>query len=359
MKISLLTTIALLVLAACNKADERNYDLDPSTICEGVRILGVSGTAQCSGTNPPSTVPTTLDVSQTFVAGSFNALSNTPDAASVCAGTSVFGTAGTALCSFAQITASGMHRSQGTALMNLATEATATSYASGYRLVPELTEDDTGGSGTVIPVARPAVDCGSTGTIAARIANCALLNPSAASWDGTVNGNAGQGRWQLVSRMSGHEAWRDQQTGLVWSEASDAGADWCDASGNGDAADGFFCNGNLESACAEFAGANELFVGDDYLGGSYADQKGGLGALTVPSVRWRLPTKYDYQTADNHGLRFVLKTPGANRLFWTATVSNANAAEAVVFDDEQGLVSTVIRSSASVRIRCVAATPLP
>lgn len=353
MKISLLTTIALLVLAACNKADERNYDLDPSTICEGVRILGVSGTAQCSGTNPPSTVPTTLDVSQTFVAGSFNALSNTPDAASVCAGTSVFGTAGTALCSFAQITASGMHRSQGTALMNLATEATATSYANGYRLVPELTEDDTGGSGTVIPVTRPSVDCGSTGTITTRIADCAL------SWDGTVNGNAGQGRWQLVSRMSGHEVWRDEQTGLMWSEASATGHNWCRASGNQESADAFLCGLNALSACAEFTGADEVFAGDDYSSGSYADEKAGLGALTVPSVRWRLPTKYDYQTADNHGVRFVLKSPGTDRRFWTATVSNSDAAQAVVFDDEQGLISTVLRSSTSVRIRCVAATPVP
>lgn len=356
-KISLLTTVLLLVLVACNKADESNYDLEPSTICEGVRILGVTGTAQCSGTNPPSTVPTVLDVSQTFVAGSYNAISNAPGAGSVCSGTSVFGTAGTALCSFAQITASGMHRSQGTALMNLATEATAANYASGYRLVPELTLDDTGGTGSVASVTRPTVDCGVTGTVTARIANCVLLNPSSSSWDGAVNGNAGQGRWQLVSRISSKEVWRDEQTGLLWSEASAAGPDWCQASGNRDTADGFFCAGNLESACAEFTGANEVF--SEVYGGTYADEKGRLGAQTTPSLRWRLPTKYDFQTADNHGLRFVLQAPATDRRFWSATVSSADRSTAVIFDDEQGLITTETRSSTNVRIRCVAATPAP
>lgn len=359
MKLSSLILGALFVLTACNKADERNYDLDPTTICEGVRILGVTGTAQCSGSTTPPPAATALDVSQTFVAGSYNAISNSPAASDVCAGTSVFGSAGTALCNFTQHTASGMHRTQGTVLMNLATEATATSYASGYRSVPELTLDDTGNITSVTAATRPSTDCGNAGSLSDRIANCTLLNPTAATWDGTVNGNAGQGVWVLVSRINGKELWRDQRTGLVWSDVSASGIDWCQASGNRDVADGFYCATNLQSACAEFSGADEVFAGDDYAAGTYADEKGQLGALTTPALRWRLPTKYDFQTADNHGVRFVLPAPASDRRFWSATVSGLSNADAVVFSDEQGLLSTVVRSDIGTRVRCVAATVLP
>lgn len=50
---------------------------------------------------------------------------------------------------------------------------------------------------------------------------------------------------------------------------------------------------------------------EDYTTGNYHIAKGYMGALSNPGVRWRHPTKYDYQQADNDGIRFVMPDMGS------------------------------------------------
>lgn len=68
--------------------------IDPTTVCSGTTINGVSGTAVCGG---DTAVATTLDVSQSFAEGKYNALSSAPDAASYLSSVTMFGVAGTML----------------------------------------------------------------------------------------------------------------------------------------------------------------------------------------------------------------------------------------------------------------------
>lgn len=107
-----------------------------------------------------------------------------------------------------------------------------------YRIIPNVNTDDEGYSGTTCKYApRPTVNCGSSGSIAARIADCAdaSKNGSLATWDGSTQCSGGQGTWKLVTLVAANkEVWQDQRTGLLWSSevTGGAGINWCRASGN-------------------------------------------------------------------------------------------------------------------------------
>jgi hypothetical protein len=93
--------------------------------------------------------------------------------------------------------------------------------------------------------------CGKTdATVTSKIADCAAKNPSVATWDGTAKGISGEGSWTLVTVYSSavgdtdgttcnttacYEVWRDNRTGLLWSDALDESGtttfNWCHASG--------------------------------------------------------------------------------------------------------------------------------
>ncbi len=175
----------------------------------------------------------------------------------VCEGKSIFGAGGTALCNalFADHTASNAHRDPGSSLHpNLpdSEEPTSTqlilrqetfdysgsdmplAFGYSYRDVPKIIRDNdgyTGFSGGYAP--RPTVDCGTSGNIEDRIADCSSQNMSRASWDGNQNGNSGQGSWTLVSRIGGNkEVWRDERTLLLWTSRLPLYTNWCKASGN-------------------------------------------------------------------------------------------------------------------------------
>ncbi len=103
-----------------------------------------------------------------------------------------------------------------------------------YRDIPDVNKDDEGVSGLHVRYApRPAVTCGTSGTITARIADCGSKNGANASWDGNINGNSGQGLWKLVTRAAANkEVWKDTRTNLIWSSQISNNANWCQASGN-------------------------------------------------------------------------------------------------------------------------------
>ena len=116
---------------------------------------------------------------------------------------------------------------------------------SGYRAVPDINTDDDGETGDSVTYVNRSTwgstTCGTTqSTIAARIADCATVFGANATWDGSVDGNAGQGVWKLVTRTGpvtssmGQEVWQDERTGVLWSSLVSKAINWCMASGNND-----------------------------------------------------------------------------------------------------------------------------
>lgn len=66
------------------------------------------------------------------------------------------------------------------------------------------------------------------------------------------------------------------------------------------------------SYCAEVAGVNAP-AGENWGTGVYMAAKGGMGKTTTaqsPSVRWRLPSIYDYNITNANGIRFVMPDMG-------------------------------------------------
>ncbi len=104
-----------------------------------------------------------------------------------------------------------------------------------YRDIPDRNVDtDSGALGNCRYSPRPSSDCGLTqSTVAARIADCAAVNPSASTWDGATQCNNGEGLWKLVVRDTANkEVWQDQRTGLLWSSKVATATNWCKATGN-------------------------------------------------------------------------------------------------------------------------------
>lgn len=175
----------------------------------------------------------------------------------ICSGKTILGRLGTAACGLllGDLTGSNVSRNPGVIVHpNLATADQPTSsqltlkeeasdYADedlpttggyGYRDVPKILKDDEGYDGFNVAYApRPTLVCGSSGSIEDRIADCVTQNASSSTWDGSTQGNSGQGTWKLVSMIAANkEVWRDERTKLVWSSQVSASANWCRASGS-------------------------------------------------------------------------------------------------------------------------------
>ena len=122
------------------------------------------------------------------------------------------------------------------------------------------------------------------------------------------------------------EIWKDDRTGLLWSDEMPSASDWCKASGNSESS---ACANNqpiAQSWCAEVGPSSMVQVngsGEDWVNGTYTAAKGGMGRTTSISIRWRLPTKYDFQAADINGYRMVTFNKAFNNVvyheFWLAT----------------------------------------
>lgn len=256
-----------------------------------------------------------------------------------------------------------------------------TNSSTGYRAVPRITVDDDGySSGNVTKVNRTgwgATTCGTAQTtLAARIADCASVFGAEATWDGTVKGNAGHGVWKLVTRsadlvvdadpafpqyVKGREVWQDQRTKLLWSSKISPATTFCKASGSNNipgnpvAEDdpSNFCDrvppygagneqlqndtGKAISACFEDGDVNFTMTDGSVPATNHraldSAGKAGLGLSSSPAVFWRLPTRGDYDEADNNGLRFVMPdmigNPGNFTLYsgimeWTANVVSSS-----------------------------------
>lgn len=257
------------------------------------------------------------------------------------------------------------HRDKGgtPAQITLSEEKSIGEFPPGYREVPSVAKDDDGyGRSNVTKATRPTVACGEgIDEVEDRIADCLSNNPSSATWDGTVNGNAGEGIWRLVTRTSGgQEVWQDTRTHLLWSDRLSSGDNWCRASGNAESTDpSNFCNNGTyqnqttpTSYCAEATGLSPRLAGENWTNGTYHAGKGSMGKIataTSPSVRWRLPSIHDWNLADVNGVRHVLPNMGDT---WSATVSSNSRNLAWYFSGTDGWVRTQTRSG-NRHVRCV------
>ncbi len=383
-------------------------NLVAGNIIGGVSIFGVTGSIANNGT---------WNLTQSFAtaggAGYFGNVSNAPTATEICSSSTILGVAGSASCGGIALN-SNVYRNQATSPITQSAETTTYAGAAlpaGLREVPDITEDDDGyvSAGVTSPqvtlVTRTGwgtTTCGTTQTtIAARIANCASVFAglgSGPTWNGATLGNAGQATWKLVTRTYmvrccalaaiEPEVWQDQNTGLLWSSlvTNDTGTtdNWCRAAGNGQTTgNGYaandpsgYCNNstyqpnyvnnttafNVQSWCAEVGPAGVTLVPADstvenWGTPTYSPSKGAMGKVATassPSVRWRLPTKYDYQLADNDGIRFVMPEMAntGSGYEWSASVYAASRASAWIFNGARGHVDNSLRSG-TYGVRCV------
>ncbi len=253
----------------------------PTNVCSGTSIFGAAGVAACESgtTSSPAgaanilagneawdangnkmtgtmTNQGALNAQNTFPgAGYYNGtVTNAPLASQIATGTTVLGAAGTYAGTFTQSIGSGALRDAGVAVVpqlsgqttsyQIPLSAETTTYATSslpsgagyhYRDIPDSSKDDDKLNGVSCAFApRPSNDCGkSQSTIALRVADCAVQNPTTASWNGSTQCSGGQGTWNLVTRDGANEeVWQDTRTGLVWSSQVATAANWCQASGN-------------------------------------------------------------------------------------------------------------------------------
>lgn len=269
---------------------------------------------------------------------------------------------------FADFMPSLIHRDKGGSQMTLKQELAGDVFA-GYRRVPKIGntaltirgDDDGYTAGAVTYGTRPTLVCGTTQpTIAARIAHCDSVNGSVAKWDGTINGNAGQGIWKLVTYNGTHEVWREEATSFLWSDNLGQ-TNWCRASGSSgggpyaeDDPDNTCDVGanqdqtTPESWCAEHASFNTPALYDSMKGGMRQTATG-----TSPSVIWRLPSRGDWYFAELMGIRFViprLEDPPA--FAWTSTIYSPNRATAWTMNGYTGFANSGTRSTTA-NVRCI------
>jgi hypothetical protein len=88
--------------------------------------------------------------------------------------------------------------------------------------------------------------------------------------------------------------------------------------------------------------------GENWSAGTYSSAKGGMGKTssgTSPSVRWRLPTIYDYKLADVNGIRFVMPemVTTSSGYEWSASVYAGNRDYAWIVDGADGIVVPTTR----------------
>jgi hypothetical protein len=306
---------------------------------------------------------------------------------------------------------SNMHRDRATTQITQETEAITNSGSAfpndnpGYRAVPDINKDDdgyTGGSVTLVSrtnwdttcdsvtgagggSANSVCKCGQSGAIEQRIADCASHSVigSEATWNGAIKGNAGQGTWKLVTRTAalasskGREVWRDERTKLLWSSLVSTSLNWCKASGSNFITNNpraqvdpsNYCdNASYQttgiwsagvnkaiSACFEDVddnGASDFFTTTD--AGIDNAGKGNLNLGSSPRVDWRLPTKYDFGTAETNGIRMVLPDmiPTGGNSEWSASIHSINRAFAWIFYGAYGYVSLFNRGNLGA-VRCV------
>lgn len=259
----------------------------------------------------------------------------------------------TSALNFTSFMSALLHRNKGATQVTIQNQS-INGIGGGYRTKSLVLLDDDGTvGGNVTFATRPTQSCGTTqNTIASRINDCASRNGSTSTWDGSVNGNGAQSSWSLVTFNGVHEVWRDNRTGILWSDNL-GNTTRCRAIGTADDPSGY-CNSPAyqdqttpESWCREETGSSTPT--------SYDSMKGGMRSTATsnsPSVSWRLPTKWDFHMAEIDGVRFVL--PGLGAAVWSSTIYSPSRAFCWTFDSTDGSVNDGARRDATASVRCIA-----
>ncbi len=205
------------------------------------------------------------------------------------------------------------------------------------------------------------MDCGLSGTIYSRINDCMTQNPSVSLFSDASMPKKYE--WALVTKTSTIAIWRDNLTGLIWSDQIGGPAfssNWCHASGSNNKSgspfqenDAVYCGNPTYqsqtspiSLCAEDSmNLNGTVTSDDAKG-----HLGKLSPATTPEVTWRLPSVEDWKSAWIHGAGKVL--PNLNALYWTSTVNLTNTAGAWDFFGSSGGFNSTSRNLTRA-VRCV------
>ncbi len=196
----------------------------------------------------------------------------------------------------------------------------------------------------------PSSNCGTSGSLEARVRDCNTM------WVASKAHNAGGHNWSLVTLIGTKEVWRDEGTGLIWSDNLGT-AGHCPASGN-NSNNGFDCSANTTSYCAEVGLGDGVSVALN--GGDYHDEKGGMGLESESGkVLWRLPTREDFLRAYANGAYHVLPNAAISGVYyWTSTIYSAAPARAwyIALDGPGAIVlahSSGGRGTSTYRVRCV------
>lgn len=217
------------------------------------------------------------------------------------------------------------------------------------------------------PTRASMVTCGATGTIEARIADCAALNGLWAFYDGDKYGQTGEGDWKLVTLVvdgSNYEVWRDERTKLLWSDKAANSYTWFHASGYAKDAvtsvadttydaspGGLYQPASPISVCPDVIAGEIVGGGGVYINYQANPETSFKGNLSYPQVTWRLPSKNDFQLADVNGIRKAIPNmEGWNYL--TSTTVSLDRQLAWFFLSDDGMVSDMTRTSTDT-IRCV------
>lgn len=262
-------------------------------------------------------------------------------------------------------------------------------YPADYHAIPKIAADS---EADVVGVNRATwsnTQCGTIGTIVARVANCATTFGANATWKGSVRGNAGQTDWDLVTRKRDsvdtnktYEVWRDSSTGLLWSSLVSTSQNWCKSTGSNGrkVSDGVdmvydqltsaeddpsnYCdNATYQDQTTPVSvcyidmpdnGDPNVFS-TSYSTATTPGKAGLLPDLTAATGRvyWRVPSMYDYILANHHGLRFVMPDIGVNTdEEWTATTSASNRKNAWTFSGKTGARQYKQRNNPAA-VRCI------
>ena len=222
--------------------------------------------------------------------------------------------------------------------------------------------------------------CGSTGTITQRITECSTLNGRWAFYDGKKYGQDGEGDWKLVSVTDEdgtpggtiYEVWRDERTKLLWSDKASTSYNWYESAG--------YSKDNMISVAeSEFWSApgtadpqigvimqppSPVSVCPDVTAGKIAAEDTNdiytyvnpeikfKGYLAYPQVTWRLPSRNDWYLAEVNGIRKVL--PNMDNIFWSASSYSFVRFSAWYFDGGSGDVGNDVYRYYSFSVRCVA-----
>ena len=384
-----LLIISMVMLSSCNEAFlVQTNSLTPAAgdICSGKTVLNVAGTADCSGTGGSSSDPILMlsfasrkdNGSFPVTALEFTAFFAAPDRVVA------------SLLDEAEenATFTDNHSVMPNPLADSDGRYAPCLYDAGwtcdYSDVPEYPVkrhflETIAKNGPIVARAN-IVACGASGTIEARIADCATLNGLWSFYDGKKYGQDGEGDWKLVSVViaagpTTYEVWRDERTKLLWSDKSSVDYNWYQAAGYSKAsADSVretqFTSepGVLENSAPfnlnqTLQPANPISVCPDVVAGAIAAGGGTYtnyaanpetdfkAGLSYPQATWRLPSINDWKLADVNGIRKVL--PNMDFYFWSSSSYSYSRYYAWSFLGDSGDLNGNDRSSTD-SVRCVA-----